>query len=55
MMPPCFATSAKMLQRCPYGTRIGRKVVKILKLATPDWIASPISPIVCGVTSPARM
>jgi hypothetical protein len=29
--------------------------VKILKLATPDWIASPISPIACGATSPARM
>src|SRR4029453_10699631 len=53
MMPPCFATSAKMLQRWPYGTRIGRKVVKILKLATPDWIASPISPIVWGAPPPA--
>jgi hypothetical protein len=44
-----------MLQRWPYGTRIGRNVVKILKLAVPSWMASPISPTVCGATSPARM
>ena len=36
------------------GTRAWN-VVKILKLATPDWIASPISPNVTGGMAPARM